>query len=267
MTTPQTNSATILVKVDELRKQFDDFARSMMAEFVRVHEELDSLKEKLAAAPKKTTTRSGTSKSSQTLSPAGKKPYNNKMLWWKDMFAANYDQFVQELFTPELESDGFIEEAEANLQDSKGKEKVGDARYKAIADYIWKQKIRPDGFKKFKDAVMKKFEEQSNGGGDGEEATAEGNNDDESKVADVAEPETNSVNDNAPDDDADGDAHEDGDSDESETPPAKATPKKSSKTAATTAKAPAKPAAKGPAKTATKSTSKTSSKGPAKAKK
>lgn len=181
------------------------------------------------------------------------------MLWWKDAFAAHYDQFVKELFTEELESDGFIAEAEEAMQDAKNKDKVGEARYKAMADYIWKTMIKVDGNKKFRDAVFKKFEDQKNSGGDGEEATAEdGEND--SKAADAAEPEGETANDNA---DADG---EDGDAAEPEEEPApKPTPKKGTKAAATPAKAPAKPAAKTPAKASTaKGTTKAPAKGAAK---
>lgn len=256
----QKASDLIIPKLDELTKQFNEFSVLMTTQFVQVHEELNALKEKMAAAPKKTTTRSGTSKVSQTVSPAGKKSYNNKMIWWKDMFAAHYDQFVQELFTPELESDGFIAEAEEAMQDAKSKDKVGEARYKAMADYIWKTKIKPeDGFTKFRDAVFQKFEKQKNSSGDGEEATAEDNDDDSKATADAAEPD-NDANNNV--DDGDAADHED-----EESPPLKAAPKKGVKAASTPAKAPAKPAAKGPAKTAAKGTTKASAKGAAKSKK
>lgn len=250
-------SDLIIPKLDELTKQFNEFSLSMVTQFAQVHEELNALKEKLAAAPKKPSTRTGASKTTQAVSPTGKKTYSNKMIWWKDMFAAHYEQFVKELFTTELESDGFIAEAEEAMQDPKNKDKVGEARYKAMADYIWKTKIKEDGCKKFRDAVFKKFEDQKNSGGDGEEATAEDNDGDAKPAVEAAEPESETANDNAEADEGDGDAEEEA------PPPKAAAPKKGAKAAATPAKTPAKPTTKGPAKGATKVTTKAPAKGAA----
>lgn len=257
-------SDLILPKLDDVNKKLEALNLLMVTQFAQVHEELEAMKEKLAAAPKKPSTRSGTSKATQQVSPSGKKPYTNKMLWWKDMFAAHYDQFVLELFTPELESDGFIAEAEAAMQDAKNKDKVGEARYKAMADYIWKTKIKEDGCKKFKDAVFKKFDNQK-GSSDGEEATKESTNDDaktDDKVPNDAEQESDNAATDAEEAGDDGDSNAEGDDDAAPKAPAKKGAK-----AATPAKAPPKPAAKGPAKGAAKGATKNTTKTVTKAKK
>lgn len=247
----QKASELIIPKLDELTKQVNDLALSMVTQFALVHEELNAIKEKQAAAPKKASTRAGTSKTTQTLSPSGKKTYSNKMIWWKDMFASHYEQFVKELFTPELEADTFLTEAEEAMQDGKNKDKVGEAKYKAMADYIWKTKIKDEGHKKFRDAVLKKFEDQKNNGGDAEEATAEDNDGDNNLPNDTTQNENPSVNDNE-----DGEnVAEPEDDDDSDTPAVKPTSKKV-KSVATPSKAPAKPVTKTPSKTVVKSNSK-----------
>jgi len=257
-------SEVILAKVETLLKEQEQLKLTIIAQFTALNEEIVSVKEKLATAASKKGVRTGGSKATAAATPTGKKFYPNKFIWWKDMFAANYEQYKTELFTAELETDGIIAEAEAEMEKAKNKDKEGDARYKAMADYIWRTYLKTDDKKAFKDLVFKKYEEYNNSIDGAVEATAESN--DDAAETNVASPEDDDApaNDDAPATDGD-DADADGDADD-DAPTAKAKPaakgkvtpaKKAPATKAAAVKAksaakaaPAKAATKGPAKTA-----------------
>lgn len=256
-------SEVLLTKIEILLKAQEELKLTMIAQNTALIEELASIKEKLATAASKKSVRTTGSKTAAASTPTGKKTYSNKMLWWKDMFAANFEQYKTELFTAELETDSIIAEAEAEMEKAKNKDKEGDARYKAMADYIWRTYLKTDEKKAFKDLVFKKYEEYNNSIDGAVEATAESNDDAETNVA-TPEDDDAPANDDAPatdGDDAEGDDAEGDDAAEEEVPKTKsvakgkaaAAPKKAAAKAAPAAKAAAPKktsAAKGPAKAA-----------------
>jgi len=155
----QSASEILMVKVDNNTKQIDELRITLIAQHTTLLEDLATIKEKLAnATTKKATSRTG-GKTVPSKTPTGKRMYGNKMIWWKDMFAAHYDQYCEELFTEELNTSEVLGEAEAEMQKPKNKDKEGAVRYKAMADYIWKNYLKTDTHKEFKKIVFNKYDE------------------------------------------------------------------------------------------------------------
>jgi len=229
----QSASEILMVKVDTNTKQIDELRITLIAQHTTLIEELATIKEKIAnATTKKTASRAG-SKSVPSKTPTGKRMYGNKMIWWKDMFSAHYDQYCDELFTEELNTSEVLGEAEAEMQKPKNKDKEGAVRYKAMADYIWKNYLKTDTHKEFKKLVFDKYDEYHDDVDTTPEAKKETGDADNVAVAESEDAPT------------DEDVDEDEDEDEDEKPaPKKAAAKKPA------AKKPAakKPAAKKPAK-------------------
>lgn len=260
MSTPAAKPAAserLLVEIQALHKLIEELTRSTTVQFATMMTEFEALKEKVAnVSTKKTTTRAGGARAASVPTPSGNKKYNNKMLWWKDTFAANYEQYCTEFFNEALESQDLLAEAEGDFNESsKNKDKEGVAKYKIMADYIWKNYLKTDkktddDKKAFRDAVFKKYDDYNLESGNAVEATAENGDDAEPNVAATED-------DDAPNDNAEGDE------DEEEKPKkttAKAAPKKAAAAPKAAAKAPVKTAAKG-----TKAAPKAAAKGAAKA--
>lgn len=256
-----TASERLLVEMQALTKQNEELHRLVIVQHTTIMSEFEALKEKVAnVSTKKAATRTGGARAASVPTPSGNKKYNNKMLWWKDTFSANFEQYSTEFFNEALESQDLLAEAEEALAaDAKNKDKEGTAKYKIMADYIWKNYLKTDkktdDKKAFREAVFKKFDDYNLESGSAVEATAETGDDAEPNVAATED-------DDAPNDNADGDADADADDDEEKPKKtAKAPPKKAAAPKAA-AKAPAKAAkgatkapkaaAKGAAKTAAK---------------
>lgn len=252
-------SERLLVEIQALTKQNEELHRLVIVQHTTIMSEFEALKEKVAnVSTKKAATRTGGARTASVPTPSGNKKYNNKMLWWKDTFAANYEQYCTEFFNEALESQDLLAEAEADFNESKNKDKEGVAKYKIMADYIWKNYLKTDkksddDKKAFRDAVFKKYDDYNLESGNAVEATAETGDDAEPNVAATED-------DDAPNDNADGDADADGDEEEKpKKPAAKATPAKkaaapkaATKAVAKGAKAAPKAAAKAAPKAAKK---------------
>jgi len=234
-------SELLIVKVDAITKQQEDLRVLMTAQYTALTEELATIQEKLANQEKKKPPSRAGSKSVPSKTPTGKRTYGNKMIWWKDMFATHYDQYSEELFTEELNTAQVLAEAEAEMEKPKNKDKEGAVRYKAMADYIWRNYLKTDTHKEFKALVFRKFEEYH----DSADTTTEAKKEDDGD--NVAAPESEDAPTEENDDEDDDD---DNDQDEEEATPKKApakktTPKKAPAKKTTPKKAPAK---KAPAK-------------------
>lgn len=250
-------SERLLVEIQALTKQNEELHRLVIVQHTTIMSEFEALKEKVAnVSNKKAATRTGGTRAASVPTPSGNKRYSNKMLWWKDTFSANYEQYSTEFFNEALESQDLLAEAEADFNESKNKDKEGVAKYKIMADYIWKNYLKTDkktdDKKVFRDAVFKKFDDYNLESGSAVEATAETGDDAEPNVAATED-------DDGPNDNTDGDADGDGDADDDDAKPkkpvAKAVPTKKA-APKTAAKAAPKAAAKGAAKSAAKGAAK-----------
>jgi len=252
-------SERLLVEIQALTKQNEELHRLMIVQHTTIMSELEVIKEKVAnVSTKKAASRTGGARAASVPTPSGNKKYNNKMLWWKDTFAANYEQYCTEFFNEALESQDLLAEAEADFNESKNKDKEGVAKYKIMADYIWKNYLKTDkktddDKKAFRDAVFKKYDDYNLESGNAVEATAETGDDAEPNVAATED-------DDAPNDNADGDADADDDEEEKPKKSAKATPVKKAAAPKAAAKAAPKAAAKGAAKPAAKGAAKPAAK-------
>jgi hypothetical protein len=233
-----------MVKVDAFTKRQDEMNVTMIAQYTTLLEELATIKEKMANMDKKKPTARSGSKAVPTKTPTGKRMYGNKMIWWKDMFSTHYEQYKEELFTEELDTSEVLGEAEAEMSKPKNKDKEGAVRYKAMADYIWKNYLKTDTHKEFKDLVFRKYEEYHDTAESTPEAKTETNDADT-----VAAPESEEPSDDASADDEDEDDDEDAKPAKKDPAKKPAAKKPAAKKPAATKKAtPAKkPAAKKPA--------------------
>jgi hypothetical protein len=235
----------LIAKAGEHTKEINELRLTMIANHTTLLEQLETIQQKLANQEKKKPATRGGTKAASATTPTGKRKYSNKMIWWKDMYAANAEQYNAELFTPELESDKILEEAEAEMQKTKNKDKEGEAKLKAMADHIWKNYLKVDTHKAFKDAVLKKYDEYN---ADTNSTEASPDADDNAEPA-VPESDDAPGDDDAPaNDNTPSDADEDGDNGADDDEDTVAAKKPAPKKTATKAVPPKKAAA--PAKTA-----------------
>jgi hypothetical protein len=156
-------SQKILEKLDLLIETVEAMDKSNKIQLTNLLNTVEQHSTVLAGLEKSRPKSSTRKKAAPAQTPTGPHKYNNKMLFVKDFWVKDREEWKEKYFTAEYDMEGEWEIIEQEMQSDKNKKKSGDAKSRAEATYFWNKYLKGKNKKeKLYDAIAKAYETYNN---------------------------------------------------------------------------------------------------------